>query len=418
MKTEKDIDNLFKQGLEDPAAYKEYREDDWDNLEALLDKKEKRRGLVFWLPLASGIAAALIVVMALFFNRSTKNNIQPIAANVKHIHQNTSGGIHVADNNHGTVAQAQNGTGTSGRLIQQQAVLTKKFRLPTSVGIRFGGPKNKSFLTLSAVKAGRYTTGQTIADSTSPLRQTETLAAVDEKVFINDDPDKAIAFNELKITPATTLKTNVKPNTKTLTPFRTQMAVTVLAASTLNGVGSFSNSQAGANGGVLFSVGVTRKFTISTGAVYAKTPYSTDFYNYHSGGYKFKTDPTTVNADCRVLDIPLNVDYKLLTKGKNSFSVGSGLSSYIMLRENYHYNYAIPGTPGPTDFDIQNKNRYFMGVLNLDATYQRKLNSKLSLALQPYLKLPLTNIGNGQVPLLSTGMAVGLTWNINSFTKH
>ncbi len=414
MKTEKDIDNLFKQGLEDPVGHRAYREEDWDSLEAMLDEKQKRRGLIFWLPILSGIAALLVLGMVLFFTRPVKTDVSSVAIQVKHIHQNISEGMHVAGNN--PVAQAQNGTGTSGRLIQQQAVLTKKFRLPTAAQNRLGGQKNKSFLTLSAVKAGRYTTGQAVTDSTSPQRQTETLAAVDEKVFSNDDLDKAVAFNGLKITPATPSKTNVRPNIKTL-PFHPQMAITVLAASTLNGVGSFSDSQPGTNGGVLFSVGVTRKFTISTGAVYAKTPYSTDFYNYHTG-YQFKTNPESVSADCRVLDIPLNVDYRLFAKGKNSFSVGSGLSSYIMLRENYHYNYAIPGTPGPTDFDIQNKNRYFMGVLNLDATYQRKLNSKLSLALQPYLKLPLTDIGNGQVQLLSTGMAVGLAWNINSFTKH
>jgi len=190
----------------------------------------------------------------------------------------------------------------------------------------------------------------------------------------------------------------------------------VLAASALNGVGSFEDGKMGATGGLLFSVGLTKRFTISTGAVYAKTPYNTEFYNYHTS-YKFKVDPETVNADCRVLDIPLNIDYKFAEKGRNSLSVGSGLSTYFMLKENYHYNYANPNPYWLSDVSIANRNSHFLGVLNLDATYQRQLNSKLSVALQPYLKLPLTDIGNGQVKLVTTGISVGMSWNINTLKR-
>jgi hypothetical protein len=57
-------------------------------------------------------------------------------------------------------------------------------------------------------------------------------------------------------------------------------------------------------------------------------------------------------------------------------------------------------------------------VANLSATYQRQLNSKIALDVQPYLKLPLTDLGYGQVRLQTTGVAVGLTWNLNPLSKH
>ena len=58
-----------------------------------------------------------------------------------------------------------------------------------------------------------------------------------------------------------------------------------------------------------------------------------------------------------------------------------------------------------------------MGVLNLNATYQREVSSKFGVAVQPYFKVPLTGIGYGQVNLKSAGVAVGVTWNINTRIK-
>jgi hypothetical protein len=84
-----------------------------------------------------------------------------------------------------------------------------------------------------------------------------------------------------------------------------------------------------------------------------------------------------------------------------------------MLKESYKFNYADPYATGPSNFNVPNSSGYFFGVLNLNATYERQLNSKVGISLQPYLKLPLTNIGYSQSRLQSTGVAVGLTWNLN-----
>lgn len=37
-------------------------------------------------------------------------------------------------------------------------------------------------------------------------------------------------------------------------------------------------------------------------------------------------------------------------------------------------------------------NKYLSGGLNLDIPYQRQINSKFSVNVQPYLKMPLTNV--------------------------
>ena len=88
-----------------------------------------------------------------------------------------------------------------------------------------------------------------------------------------------------------------------------------------------------------------------------------------------------------------------------------------MLHESYKFNYADTYQTGPSSYTVPGINKYFFGVLNLNATYEHRINSKFGISFQPYLKLPLSNIGYSQVHLQSTGVAVGVTWNLNPFSK-
>ena len=146
--------------------------------------------------------------------------------------------------------------------------------------------------------------------------------------------------------------------------------------------------------------------------LYSIKPYATSFQDYHTN-FNFPVDPTSVLADCRMLDIPINLGYQLYNKQENKISIGTGLSSYIMLHERYTFNYAEPYTIGPASYTVPNSNKYFFGVLNLNATFERRLNSRVGLDVQPYMKIPLTNIGYSQVRLQTTGIAVALHWNLN-----
>ena len=88
-----------------------------------------------------------------------------------------------------------------------------------------------------------------------------------------------------------------------------------------------------------------------------------------------------------------------------------------MMHESYEYNYADAANAGPEYFNVKNPDKYLFSILNLQATYQRQINSKVGISIQPYMKLPLSTIGASQVRLQTAGMAVGLNWNINSRTK-
>ncbi|MDR3696829.1 hypothetical protein [Mucilaginibacter sp.] len=399
------LDNLFKTKLEDPVNQAGFREEDWGSFEKMLDQHKKPRGIIYWLPVLSGVAALLLLFFGWWFFKGANN-------------QHNSSGKPVAVINHPIGNSGKNG----GPARQPAGHTINQTPVPVNYADNINRGKNragnKTFTT--SADGARRTTGQVTAiKDTLVDRSGETLAS---KSRMPQFENEHLAIQPLQLVDlskksnATAITSVDKKNMKRINTQRSfvpQYALTVLAAPDINGVGSFQQSKMGTNIGLQFSAEVSKKLTITTGAVYSVKPYITGFENYHTL-YQFKADPINVTADCRMLDIPINVGYQVFNKHQNKISIGTGLSSYIMLHESYKFNYANTYLTGPSNYTVPNSNKYFFGVLNLNATYQRQLNQKVGLTIQPYVKLPLTNIGYSQVRLQTTGVAIGLSWNLNS----
>jgi len=447
MKEEKEdsIDKLFSRGLSDPGDNASYREDDWDAMEAMLDGKKPESNVRRLIILVSTIAAMLLLIVGwLYLNPTSK----PDKTDQQLVNKKP---------------QAKTDSGKYGPPVQQLAESkssTLSAKDSSAISASDMSRKSKSFFTLSAVTGGRSTTGiNPHAYQYSAINKPDTIitgAKVNDiaitDTIITDKNTAVLAGNKAKTDTIISDKNNsllagnttrkdtiitenkrrlisvvddIKPNKKkpgrsnptaSGYAYRPTFAVSFVASPDINSVQGFSQNKVGTNAGLLLTIGVARKWTVTTGALYAAKPYMTPFANYATA-YKFSTDPQSVTANCTVLDVPINVGYQVYSKGANKFSLGTGLSSYFMLRENYTYNYAGGYPAGPTSYNIRNQNKHILGVLNLNATYQREISSKFGVGVQPYLKLPLTGIGYGQVNLKSAGVAVGVTWNINNVLK-
>jgi hypothetical protein len=169
------------------------------------------------------------------------------------------------------------------------------------------------------------------------------------------------------------------------------------------------------NGGLAVTLAVLPRLSFSSGIAYAKKIYETDFDHYKPyTNYKFPVKPLSVNADCRVLDVPFNVNYAIWDKKDYSIQLTAGASSYIMLDEKYHFSYQDPNAKSPKNYEVKNKNRHYVGIVNLAANYQKRMNNKVSLGVQPYVKLPVTEIGYGNVKLESGGVSLNLNYNLST----
>ncbi|WP_428330856.1 hypothetical protein [Mucilaginibacter sp.] len=406
---EKRLDDLFKKKLDDPVDEIRYEEGDWDSLEQMMEKP-KRRAIVYWLPILSSVAALLLLFLGWWtfkpqtITKPIKNQLQAVQT-----HKNID-------------------SITALKATQQQASPIQKVQSTINYAATAGRVKRVKVNNGGALNTSPVNNGHIVAVPNNQQANNQ-LGSDPDKMLVAVKPEpvyrvsgidaKSISLVSLKrpVYNSGSLLSKGKNGLKVKPPYHSQYALSVLAAPDVNGVGSsFTQGKVGTNIGLMFSAGIARKLTISTGALYSVKPYSTSFGNYHTP-YQFKVDPTSVMADCRMLDIPINIGYQVYNKHQNKISVGTGLSSYIMLHENYKFNYEYANTTGPVNYIVPNSNKYFFGVLNLNATYQHQVNSKVGISIQPYVKLPLTNIGYSQVKLQTTGVAIGLTWNLNSLTK-
>jgi hypothetical protein len=143
-------------------------------------------------------------------------------------------------------------------------------------------------------------------------------------------------------------------------------------------------------------------------------------YSASPGEYKPPTPMINVaylkkiDADCKVYEIPLSLAYNFSRTQKHKFFAAAGLSSYIMKKETYVYEYKYPGA-GPVYYPhtVKNENKHFFSVLSLSAGYQRRINRTFSITAEPYFKLPLAGVGYGRIKLNSAGILFSL--NVSPF---
>ncbi|MEO3407849.1 outer membrane beta-barrel protein [Mucilaginibacter sp. CAU 1740] len=402
------IDSLFRESFALSNRQPVFVEEEWEMMESLLVQEPVKKNNIIWLyRLTAGIAAGLLLFIGIHFAvKNTDNGDQQIAV------------IPVK-----TDTLQHNATTINKPLKQDTLPVLKNPVLPTVISARdYTMAKSRS--------------SKTVAPSTQPLDST------------TDKPDDTITETNNKLADANVIKTDTVVSNTNLTANTTasvdtpltvappikngiakkqhsfsgpKITLAILAAPDVNGVNSFKGAQTGGNFSVQASVKLTSKLSVTTGAAYAIKPYETGFSNYRSGNpawwrTMWAAKPQDVMANCKVLDIPLNLDYQLFKKGGNDFSVGAGVSSYFMLNERYSFAFADPSAT-PAQLQVSNRNQHLFGVFNIQATYQHKLNSRFGLLVQPYAKLPFSRIGLGQVNLKSAGVAVGFNWNIHSFNK-
>ncbi|SEK81470.1 hypothetical protein SAMN04488505_101938 [Chitinophaga rupis] len=202
-------------------------------------------------------------------------------------------------------------------------------------------------------------------------------------------------------------KTEKKKNT---VPSRKGFSVGLMLGPVFNVAPSLEYGKFGLDGGILVNYHINNRWSFTTGAVYSDKPYGgtrKDYGVIKTWSYPMNT-VKRIDANCKVLDVPININYTFMDRPKYTLTATVGLSSYFMLKEEYTYKRDYM-----TDWNksLSNENQHYLSVLNLAFTYQLPLNSHMSLGIQPFVKVPLGDIGYGQVKLYSTGVAVQLNFN-------
>lgn len=200
------------------------------------------------------------------------------------------------------------------------------------------------------------------------------------------------------------------------TPFR-KANVFSISASTGPDVSSVGVSKPGKVrflGGIGVGYTFHDKWTIRTGFYTARKIYSAYKENYKpsSGTIPWVNYLDGINADCKVYEIPLTLAYNFRRSKNSNWYASAGLSSYIMKKEVYQYVYDAP-LPVYTK-TVNNENKHYFSVMDLSAGYQRRISKSFSIGAEPYIKIPLSGIGFGNVHLNSAGILFSLNLNLSN----
>ena len=171
----------------------------------------------------------------------------------------------------------------------------------------------------------------------------------------------------------------------------------------------FKSLKTGSNKGFIIGYALNKKWSIESGLLWdTKRVYDNGRY-FNPPGYTPTSGITiiAVNGKSRLYELPVNVKYTIIS-GKHNLFASTGLSSYFMRAENYDYEYLQNSQPGGHKYlSYKNETKDWLSVANFSVGYTRKLGNMGSIRVEPYLKLPLKNLGVGNMPITSTGLNIG-----------
>src|SRR5205823_11677399 len=171
------------------------------------------------------------------------------------------------------------------------------------------------------------------------------------------------------------------------------------------------------NLGIEAEYSLSKRFSVQTGLLYTTKNYKLRGQDYHppKGYWTNYVKLEDVTGTCKMWDIPVNIRYNAMIKKSSRIFVTTGLSSYLMKKKHYTYNYYYNGIPTTRRRAYDSGDMYWFSVLNISAGFEKTLSGKFSVQLEPFFKQPLTGVGFGSISLSTAGLYISLRYH-PSFT--
>lgn len=160
-----------------------------------------------------------------------------------------------------------------------------------------------------------------------------------------------------------------------------------------------------------FSVGIaggytfSKRWSVETGLIYTSKKYYTDgkYFDKTKSGIPSSVYVESLDGSCNMFEVPVSVRYDFSTN-RNRFFATLGATSYFMKKEKYTYDAYASGSYYEGHRSYNNSGNYFFSNMHLSVGYNRQLSNKINLRIEPYIKVPIRDIGIGSLPITSSGI--------------
>lgn len=397
------IDEYFRLGLSVPDPVQV--DEDWALMRARLENADKRNLSAFYISFITSVAAIMLIAFAVFFYSGEITETEIARQNV-----NQSDGV---INSNQSVKSAQNG---SSPVDFSQQVSSETNIRSTRESYSSITPELTTLFFSTIPNETDETRVDTSGGAFNVILATDTQLTPDNAV--NTISDQTIANTQVQLVDAEqAVETDYQPKISKL-PVKSRFSMAFNVAPDVSGVDQFQAGKMGYSLGAGVHYSLSKKITIESGVAFSQKSYQTGFSSFRPPASNiFPVLPSNVTAGFELIDIQLNMAYNLLNHAKYSVGIAAGISSYLMLDEEYSFDYQNMNAHGVRGFSTGYQNNHFLGIANVGLRFKRNLTPNTKLTIDPYFKLPLTDLGYGNIRLRSAGVSVGVVTNLNLTKK-
>lgn len=175
-----------------------------------------------------------------------------------------------------------------------------------------------------------------------------------------------------------------------------------------------SIKKTGLSYGFLLGYRINKKWSIEAGLLQDRKYYSTDgkYFDTKDLNYPPSYKIEYVTGVCKMLEIPLNIRYTFYTRKRSGLFCSAGISAFFMQHESYIYDINYYGNRYSRSYEYDNKSKSIPSIVNISAGYTYKVGKIGDLRIEPYIKLPISKIGTGKLPIQSGGVFIVFTKDI------
>lgn len=193
-----------------------------------------------------------------------------------------------------------------------------------------------------------------------------------------------------------------------------RFSASLVTSPDLSTVNSFSNfQQPGYRVGLLIEYALNDRFSVSTGLVQSMVKYSARNYDANpSYNWPGGVAPNELTAVCLLFDIPITIKYNVVNFEQSRLFATAGLSSYFMQNEEYQFYYQQDQPGQIQSWSDRTGTRHWFSNAGLSFGYELDIHQKWSLRAEPYIKIPISEIGWGNVKLYSMGSFFSVNYRL------
>ncbi len=182
--------------------------------------------------------------------------------------------------------------------------------------------------------------------------------------------------------------------------------------STAGGISDFYDP--GYKIGLSVEYNLSKNLALSVGAIHSKVQYTASGNDYRppEGYWSYGNAPEETIGRCFLIDIPITLKYNFLHFNSSRLFASGGVSSYIMLNEDYRFKYNSYAAGQQQRWQEQTGTRHWMSNAVFSLGYEMDIRKDISLRVEPFIKIPMQEVGWGNVKLYSMGSFISVNYNI------